>query len=189
MTCRILPRLLLALFLFFPAAILPASAADGSAALAQRPGQAAIASGHTLATDAGFEILDKGGNAFDAAVAVSAALSVVEPISSGLGGGGFFLLHQADGDRDVFVDAREAAPAAASMDRYRTADGKLDSSLAEDGPWAAAIPGLPAALVHVAGKYGRLPLAQSLQRRRSARPATAFPSMRGWSAAMRSGAR
>jgi gamma-glutamyltranspeptidase/glutathione hydrolase len=162
MTRRMLPRLLLALFLLFPGAALPAFAADGSAALAQRPGQAAIASGHRLATEAGFEVLDKGGNAFDAAVAVSAALSVVEPISSGLGGGGFFLLHQVDGDRDVFVDAREAAPAAATSDRYRTKDGKLDSSIAEDGPWAAAIPGLPAALVHVASKYGRLPLAQSL---------------------------
>jgi gamma-glutamyltranspeptidase/glutathione hydrolase len=162
MTRRMLPRLLLALFLLFPGAALPAYAADGSAALAQRPGQAAIASGHRLATEAGFEVLDKGGNAFDAAVAVSAALSVVEPISSGLGGGGFFLLHQVDGDRDVFVDAREAAPAAATSDRYRSKDGKLDSSIAEDGPWAAAIPGLPAALVHVAGKYGRLPLAQSL---------------------------
>jgi gamma-glutamyltranspeptidase/glutathione hydrolase len=162
MTRRMLPRLSLALFLLFPGVALPAFAADGSAALAQRPGQAALASGHKLATEAGFEVLDKGGNAFDAAVAVSAALSVVEPISSGLGGGGFFLLHQVDGDRDVFVDAREAAPAAATPDRYRTKDGKLDSSIAEDGPWAAAIPGLPAALVHVAGKYGRLPLAQSL---------------------------
>lgn len=162
MTRRMLPRLSLALFLLFPGVALPAFAADGSAALAQRPGQAAIASGHKLATEAGFEVMDKGGNAFDAAVAVSAALSVVEPISSGLGGGGFFLLHQVDGDRDVFVDAREAAPAAATMDRYRSKDGKLDSSIAEDGPWAAAIPGLPAALVHVASKYGRLPLAQSL---------------------------
>ena len=164
---RVLPRLLLALFLSVPGALLPAFAfaADGASGPAQRPGKAAIASAHRLATDAGFEVLDKGGNAFDAAVAVSAALSVVEPISSGLGGGGFFLLHQADGPdagRDVFVDAREAAPAAAAADRYRTADGKLDSDLAENGPWAAAIPGLPAALVHVAGKYGRLPLSQSL---------------------------
>ena len=171
MTCRVLPRLLLALSLLAPASFLPgsiplAAAADGSAALAQRPGQAAIASAHRLATDAGFEVLDQGGNAFDAAVAVSAALSVVEPISSGLGGGGFFLLHQAGqggaGGRDVFIDAREAAPAAATADRYRTADGKLDSDLAENGPWAAAIPGLPAGLVHVAGKYGRLPLSTSL---------------------------
>ena len=163
---RFLARLLLLPVLLVPAAFMPASAAaDGAArdgSPAQRPGQAAIASAHALATDAGFEVLDRGGNAFDAAVAVSAALSVVEPISSGLGGGGFFLLHQQDGGRDVFIDAREMAPEAATADRYRTADGKLDSAMAEDGPWAAAIPGLPAALVHVAEKYGRLPLAESL---------------------------
>ena len=159
---RLLPRLLLAFFLSIPGLAVPALAADGSRDPGQRPGQAAIASAHHLATDAGFEVLEKGGNAFDAAVAVSAALSVVEPISSGLGGGGFFLLHQADAGRDVFIDAREAAPAAATSERYRTADGKLDASLAQDGAWAAAIPGLPAALVHVAEKYGHLPLSESL---------------------------
>ncbi len=156
---------LLGLLLLLPGLVLATSAApaaDGGERLAPAPGQAAIASAHRLATDAGFEVLEKGGNAFDAAVAVSAALSVVEPISSGLGGGGFFLLHQAADGRDVFVDAREAAPAAASSERYRTAEGKLDASLAQDGAWAAGIPGLPAALVHVAGKYGRLPLSESL---------------------------
>ena len=155
---------LLLLLLLVPALALAASAcaADGGGRLAPAPGQAAIASAHHLATDAGFQVLDKGGNAFDAAVAVSAALSVVEPISSGLGGGGFFLLHQADSGRDVFIDARETAPAAASSERYRTAEGKLDASIAQDGAWAAGFPGLPAALVHVAEKYGRLPLSESL---------------------------
>jgi len=156
---RLLSYLSLVLLLSAPGL---AFAADGSAAPAQRPGQAAIASAHHLATDAGFEVLEKGGNAFDAAIAVSAALSVVEPISSGLGGGGFFLLHQAGDGSEVFIDAREAAPAAASTERYRTADGKLDDAMAQDGAWAAGIPGLPAAFVHVAEKYGRLPLSESL---------------------------
>ncbi|WP_244244153.1 gamma-glutamyltransferase [Marilutibacter alkalisoli] len=127
------------------------------------PPGAAIASAHELATRAGLEILDAGGNAFDAAVAVSATLSVVEPISSGLGGGGFFLLHEADKGRDVFVDARETAPAAATAEVYLDADGELDRDRAVNGPWAAGIPGLPAGLVHVAENYGRLPLKASLQ--------------------------
>ena len=126
------------------------------------PPGAAVASAHQLATDAGIEVLRHGGNAFDAAVAVSSVLSVVEPISSGLGGGGFFLLHDARSGQDVFVDARETAPKAATPARYLTANGEFDRDRAENGPWAAGIPGLPAALVHVAGKYGRLPLAKSL---------------------------
>ena len=133
-----------------------------AAKLATRPNGAVIASANRFATDAGHEILAKGGNAFDAAVAVSAALSVVEPVSSGLGGGGFFLLHDAKTGRDVFVDARETAPASAKPSNYLGADGKLDTDKAESGPLSAGLPGLPAGLVHVADKYGRLPLSVSL---------------------------
>lgn len=136
--------------------------ANPSAGLAPHPNGAAISSANRLATDAGHEILAKGGNAFDAAVAVSAALSVVEPVSSGIGGGGFFLLHDAKSGRDVFVDARETAPASAKPSNYLGADGKLDTDKAQSGPLSAGIPGLPAGLVHVARKYGRLPLSVSL---------------------------
>lgn len=128
-----------------------------------RPDRAAIASAHALATDAGFEILDQGGNAFDAAVAVSSTLSVVEPISSGLGGGGFFLLHDEKTGRDVFIDARETSPASATPEAYLDKQGELDRDRATNGPWSAGIPGLPAALVHMAERYGKLPLATSLQ--------------------------
>ncbi len=127
-----------------------------------KPPGAAIASAHALATDAGMQMIREGGNAFDAAVAVSAALSVVEPISSGIGGGGFFLLHDARSGKDVFVDARETAPASATPQAYLDAKGGLDNDRATNGPWSAGIPGLPAALVHVSKKYGRLPLKTTL---------------------------
>ena len=126
------------------------------------PRQDAVASAHPLATAAGLEILAAGGNAFDAAVAVSAALAVVEPYSSGLGGGGFWLLHRQSDGRQVMVDGRERAPLEARRDMYLDPQGAVLPRASIDGPLAAAIPGEPAALVHIAEKYGRLPLARSL---------------------------
>ena len=146
-------------------ATLPVFAQVQAQATSQLPGHppgAAIASAHALATDAGIDIIRQGGNAFDAAVAVSSVLSVVEPISSGLGGGGFFLLHDGKTGNDVFVDARETAPAAATPEAYLDKDGELDRDRAMSGPWSAGIPGLPAGLVHMAERYGRLPLKTSL---------------------------
>jgi gamma-glutamyltranspeptidase/glutathione hydrolase len=144
-------------------AISPAAArTPAKPAAASHPPGAAIASAHSLATDAGLEMIRKGGNAFDAAVAVSGVLSVVEPVSSGIGGGGFFLLHDARTGRDVFVDARETAPEAATPAAFLDTKGDLDRDRAENGPWSAGIPGLPAALVHISQKYGRLPLSVTL---------------------------
>ncbi len=130
---------------------------------APEPDQQAVASAHPLATAAGHLILDQGGNAFDAAIAVAATLAVVEPAGSGLGGGGFFLLRQADqtGAQYRFIDARETAPLAAGRDLYRDA-GNDQPQLAINGALAAGIPGLPAALVHLAEQYGALSLNQSL---------------------------
>lgn len=126
------------------------------------PSKAAVASAHPLATQAGLGVLDAGGNAFDAAVAVSAALAVVEPTGSGLGGGGFWLLHRAEDRREVMIDGRERAPLAAKRDMYLDKNGAVIPRLSVDGPLAAAIPGSPAALAHLARHYGRLPLAKSL---------------------------
>ena len=123
---------------------------------------AAIASAHPLATAAGYEILKRGGNAFDAAVAVAAALAVVEPYSSGLGGGGFWLLHRAADGYEVMVDARETAPSGVVRELYFGRDGNPIKGATTQGGRAAAIPGVPAALAHVAHRYGRLPLKESL---------------------------
>jgi gamma-glutamyltranspeptidase/glutathione hydrolase len=130
---------------------------------ADQPGKAGIASQHFLATEAGHEILAKGGDAFDAAVAMAAVLAVVEPTSSGLGGGGFWMLHRAEDNFQVMIDARETAPAAAHRDMYLDEDGEFKRDLAVNGPLAGGIPGEVAGMEHLATNYGRLPLADSLQ--------------------------
>jgi len=149
--------------LLFALVLSPAAwAADTAPARAAHPDGAAIASGHSLATQAGMEILAKGGNAFDAAVAVSSTLAVVEPISSGLGGGGFFLLHDAKSGKDLMLDARETSPESATPEQFLDKNGNLDRDRSVNGPWSAGIPGLPAALVKLAREHGKLPLGDSL---------------------------
>ena len=133
-----------------------------SSQLQQRPGHAAIASANFLATKAGLEVLAKGGNAFDAAIAVASTLSVVEPESSGIGGGFMAVLHRAKDDHDIFVDARETAPAAVNSKDYLNPDGSPNRDTALKGPLAAGIPGEPSGLVLIAKRYGKLSLQQSL---------------------------
>ncbi|MDT8383225.1 MAG: gamma-glutamyltransferase [Gammaproteobacteria bacterium] len=131
-------------------------------ALADKPPHAAIATAHPEATAAGHEILALGGNAFDAAVAITAVIGVVEPYGSGLGGGGFWLLHRQSDGYQTLLDGREKAPAAAHRDMYLDAEGNVIDGAAINGPLAAGIPGVPAAMVHLAKNYGRLPLQKSL---------------------------
>lgn len=147
------PVLLLCLFLLSGG--LPAASANP-------PGHA-LATAHPAATEAGLEILNAGGNAFDAAIAVSAVLGVVEPYSSGIGGGGFFLLHDSARNHTTMLDARERAPLAAHRDLYLDADGNVDRDRALNGPLAAGIPGIAAAWGHLAEHYAQLPLARSLE--------------------------
>ena len=132
------------------------------AAFADNPVNGAVASAHPAATQAGIDILKAGGNAFDAAVAVSAAIAVVEPYGSGLGGGGFWLLHRAADGKDVMVDGRERAPLAAHRDLYLDDQGEVIEGASINGPLAAAIPGVPAAMAYLAKTYGRLPLSRDL---------------------------
>jgi len=126
------------------------------------PSASAVASAHPIATAAGHEVLAAGGNAFDAAIAVSATLAVVEPAGSGIGGGGFWLLHRAKDNFETMVDGRERAPLAAHRDMYLDKNGSIIEGLSMNGPLAAGIPGEPAALVHIAEKYGNLALSKSL---------------------------
>jgi gamma-glutamyltranspeptidase/glutathione hydrolase len=115
---------------------------------------AMVASAHPLATEAGRQILAMGGNAADAAVAVSFALSVVEPWSSGLGGGAFAVV-QMNGD-SFTLDMREMAPLAASPDMY-VKDGKVVPLESTDTARAAAIPGLVRGMAELHRRKGKLP--------------------------------
>ncbi|MCG8535422.1 MAG: gamma-glutamyltransferase, partial [Pseudomonadales bacterium] len=126
------------------------------------PKQVAVASAHPLATQAGIEILQNGGNAFDAAITVAAVLGVAEPYSAGIGGGGFWMLHHAKSGKTLMVDAREMAPGAAHRDMYLGQDGEVDRDKAINSALSAGIPGQPAAFAHIAEKYGQLPLTTSL---------------------------
>jgi len=127
------------------------------------PGHAAIASAYPLASEAGKQILAKGGNAFDAAVAVASALAVVESCCSGLGGGGFFLIRRASDGHEAMIDLREMAPGASTRDMFLDKDGNAVASLSRDTALAAGIPGEPAGFAYLAKKYGKLPLSVSMQ--------------------------
>ena len=112
-----------------------------------------------LATDAGLAMLRAGGNAVDAAVAVGYAEAVVNPCCGNIGGGGFMTLHLADG-RDVFLNFRETAPAAASRDMYLDADGHVIPEGSLYGWRAVAVPGTVLGLDAALTRYGSLPRAQ-----------------------------
>jgi gamma-glutamyltranspeptidase / glutathione hydrolase len=111
-----------------------------------------------LASRAGVEILQRGGNAVDAAVATAFALAVVEPAAGNIGGGGFMLVRMADG-RSSFLDYREVAPGKATRDMYIKPDGKLDLEASVIGYKSVAVPGTVAGLELALKKYGTMKLA------------------------------
>lgn len=129
---------------------------------ANTPKGYAIATANQYATMAGIKILNENGNAFDAAVAISAVLAVVEPYHSGLGGGGFWLLHEAKSNENIFIDARESAPLKATKNMFVNLQGKVLAEQSINGGKAALIPGEPAAFAYIAQKYGNLSLSKTL---------------------------
>ncbi|MDX8392671.1 MAG: gamma-glutamyltransferase [Mariprofundaceae bacterium] len=142
MKCLLIARLT---FLFIPILILLPFAVH-----ATESKHGMVVAAHPLAAEAGIQMLKQGGNAFDAAAATALALGVVEPGSSGIGGGGFFLLYIAKEKRYVMIDARETSPKlAAHGEVYRT-----KSSI--DGAQSAGVPGLIAGVDNLITKYGAL---------------------------------
>ncbi len=110
-----------------------------------------------LASEAGMEILKRGGNAVDAAIATAFALSVVDQASSGLGGGGFMVIYRAKDKKSFALDFRETAPAAAHRELYMK-DGKAVPALSLTGALAVGVPGEVAGLIEAHKKFATLPL-------------------------------
>ena len=125
---------------------------------AVRGAHAMVVTDEQLGSQAGVAILQRGGNAIDAAVAVAFALAVVEPAAGNIGGGGFMLVRLADG-RASFLDYREVAPASATRDMY-IKDGKLDADASTLGPRSVAVPGTVAGLALALKTFGTMKLAE-----------------------------
>ncbi len=127
-----------------------------------RAKKAMVASGEPLATEAGLEILKKGGNAVDAAVAVGFALEVVYPLAGNIGGGGFMVIRFPDG-KSTTIDYREMAPARASRNMYLDKNGNVIPGLSLVGYLASGVPGSVKGLYLAHRKYGKLPWKELLQ--------------------------
>ncbi len=132
--------------------------AQGWPSQAVRASHGMIATDEELGSEAGVEILKRGGNAVDAAVAVAFALAVVEPAAGNIGGGGFMLIRLADG-KTTFLDYREVAPDKARRDMYIGKDGKLDEEASVIGYKSIAVPGTVAGLTLALKTYGSMKLA------------------------------
>ncbi|MCB1024907.1 MAG: gamma-glutamyltransferase, partial [Acidobacteria bacterium] len=147
-----IPFLFLLFIFAYSALVLPVKAAWGEPV---RGKHAMVASQHELASRIGVEIMKKGGNAVDAAIAVGLALAVVYPEAGNLGGGGFMLIRLKDGTTTA-IDYREMGPGAANRDIYLDKDGKLIRGLGGSviGYRAAGVPGTPAGFEYAHKKYG-----------------------------------
>ena len=115
------------------------------------------------ATQAGVKMMEMGGNAIDAAAAISFAISVEQPQSTGIGGGGFMMVHFAKGNQTLAVDFREKAPLKAHHRMYLDAKDNVIPKLSLDGPLSVGVPGIVAGVIEVQKKYGKLTLQQILE--------------------------
>src|SRR5215831_4546079 len=137
------------------AGLLLIATAHAAAAPAVEANHGMVVSAHRLASEVGVRILAAGGNAIDAAVAVGYALAVVDPCCGNIGGGGFMLIHTADG-RDSVINFRETAPRAATADMFLDAAGNPVRDRSLYGYLAAGVPGTVMGLDRALSQYGRL---------------------------------
>jgi gamma-glutamyltranspeptidase/glutathione hydrolase len=121
-----------------------------------------VVSAHPRSSAIGTKILQRGGNAIDAAVATEFALSVCYPEAGNIGGGGFMVIRTSDGKTDV-IDYREKAPLAASRDMYLDDKGVVTEGLSTDTHLASGVPGTVAGMIYAHSKYGKLPFKEIIQ--------------------------
>ena len=122
-----------------------------------------VVSQHYLATDVGHSILESGGNAYDASVAVAFALAVVLPRAGNIGGGGFMVLYHQESNKNYSIDYREMAPELATKDMYLNQDGSVNKERATQGILAIGVPGTVYGMWEVHQKFGSLPWSDLLQ--------------------------
>ncbi len=139
------------------AAILTSQAVSATITPPLRSKRGMVVSASPLASEAGLLMLKKGGNAVDAAVATTFAISVVEPFSAGIGGGGFLLFHSQKTGEIKALDFRERAPIKATKNMYLDAKGKVRPGASITGYLAVATPGTVAGMYEVHRRYGKLP--------------------------------
>ena len=139
------------------AVILTSQAVSATITLPLRSKRGMVVSASPLASEAGLLMLKKGGNAVDAAVATTFAISVVEPFSAGIGGGGFLLFHSQKTGEIKALDFRERAPIKATKNMYLDAKGKVRPGASITGYLAVATPGTVAGMYEVHRRYGKLP--------------------------------
>jgi gamma-glutamyltranspeptidase/glutathione hydrolase len=121
-----------------------------------------VVSTSSYASKVGVEILKKGGNAVDAAVAVGFALAVAYPSAGNLGGGGFMVIHLSDG-KNIAIDYREKAPLSAHREMYLNEKGEFVPELSQQGTTSAGVPGSVAGLIYALEKYGTMSLTEVIQ--------------------------
>lgn len=135
---------------------------DSKSAGAESYKNGMVVSASAHATKVGIDILMKGGNAIDAAVAVGFALAVTYPSAGNIGGGGFLVLNTSDG-LSTTIDFRETAPKLAHRDMYLDGDGNFLPELSQEGVTSAGVPGSVAGLIYALEKFGTMPLAEVIQ--------------------------
>ncbi|MBD2605270.1 gamma-glutamyltransferase [Scytonema hofmannii FACHB-248] len=147
----------LASAIFFISIVFNNQIVSATVTLPLRTKKAMVISANPLGSEAGLEMLQKKGNAVDAAVATTFAISVVEPFSAGIGGGGFLLMHSAQTGEMKALDFRERAPLKATKNMYLDAQGKVRPNASINGYLAVATPGTVAGLYELHRRYGKLP--------------------------------